>query len=100
MNRVSECVSPLCEWLKQPYSGLDVRTLDDRGSGEHVKDRCLRATWQVLTSGGQVSGRLNTLARELVARPNTNVSQTLLQDFTQLMLCFSNLRARFVAETV
>jgi hypothetical protein len=54
----------------------------------------------ILTKADELAARLNTFADDLRRRPGLLVLQTLRQETTQLLLSFTTVRARFVAELV
>jgi hypothetical protein len=54
----------------------------------------------ILTKADELAARLNTFADDLRRRPGLPVSQTLRQETTQLLLRFTTVRARFVADLV
>ena len=54
----------------------------------------------ILSKADELSARLTTFAEDLRRRPGLPVSQTLRQDVYQLLLRFTTVRARFVADVV
>jgi hypothetical protein len=54
----------------------------------------------ILSKADELSARLTTFAEDLRRRPGLPVSQTLRQDVHQLLLRFTTVRARFVADVV
>eukprot|EP00291_Cryptomonas_curvata_P030304 CAMPEP_0172206628 /NCGR_PEP_ID=MMETSP1050-20130122/33332_1 /TAXON_ID=233186 /ORGANISM="Cryptomonas curvata, Strain CCAP979/52" /LENGTH=259 /DNA_ID=CAMNT_0012885749 /DNA_START=305 /DNA_END=1081 /DNA_ORIENTATION=- len=54
----------------------------------------------ILSKADELAALLNTFADDLRRRPGLSVSQTLRQEVTQLLLRFTTIRARFVADIV
>ena len=54
----------------------------------------------ILSNADELSARLGTFAEDLRRRPGLPVSQTLRQEVYQLLLRFTTVRARFVADVV